>query len=716
MFSFGYNEAMHARALYAREQERLAMARQSSKKPKTEAAQATESIATNSQTSTSKAASSSSEETPQKKAKASGASAKSSSSTSAKTAKSSGKSSPKPAAKKTSSSKAAPKKAAAKAQEKPSADAALTAVADAEAASTAAQEKAKPAQKPQAKGAKATTGSKTKAKAKKPAAKATGATTPAKAKASNGTDEAKKTAVAAAADSPAATTTAAAATDDAGKNAKPAPKATNVAAKKAHDASKSEAATSPAAAAAKQPEETVAPDSLTEAAANDSTSAVAPETATDTAEAPETAATSTAAPMPTVPAATAPEGAPNNLRTMPPIAYGQVKPLQKKRSRKGAIAAIVVIAAVVIAAVVAAPKIIESMRPDQMLPSTAGPVTTLTTKRVSEDLENADIPLPDLSAYSYILTDDLIGPRFSLPDIEDMVQTVSGSNPVYSQKITTKATYNNKGIRIIVPISMVYTYNESGQTWVHDEPVLGTPETTPLSAASYEAVLADIDLIIRDYDDADYKALFRTAEVTSHTSNLTKDGGTIAVGLYAQTESHTASSTATVELTWDNAKGWVAAITEVSTPERAERNLKEEILAKEEEEKAKKEEEEYANEERPQYYIECSSNDVVEFNGKMTKAGNGYLLTLNDPLRLTLDGKLCYVYTVQLNFGEYEEYSAWKPEDIDPAALVGSNQGFAGTLSLTSAGNQAVKDAAAKDRDHASEKGAPLVAMQVIEV
>lgn len=685
------------------------MARQSSKKPKTEAAQATESIATNSQTSTGKATSSSPEKAPQKKAKASGASAKSSSSTSAKTAKSGGKSSPKPAAKKTSGGKAAPKKAAAKAQEKPSADAALTAVADAEAASTAAQEKAKPAQKPQTKGAKATTGSKTKAKAKKPAAKATGATTPAKAKASNGTDDAKKTAVAA------ATTTAAAATDDAGKNAKPAPKATNVATKKAHGASKSEAATSPAAAAAKQPEETVAPDSLTKAAANDSTSVVAPETATDTAEAPETAATSTAAPMPTVPAATAPESAPNNLRTMPPIAYGQVKPLQKKRSRKGAIAAIVVIAAVVIAAVVAAPKIIESMRPDQMLPSTAGPVTVLTTMRVSEDLENADIPLPDLSAYSYILTDDLIGPRFSTPDIEDMVQTVSGSNPVYSQKITTKATYNNKGIRIIVPISMVYTYNESGQTWVHDEPVLGTPETTPLSAASYEAVLADIDLIIRDYDDADYKALFRTAEVTSHTSNLTKDGGTIAVGLYAQTESHTASSTATVELTWDNAKGWVATITEVSTPERAERNLKEEILAKEEEEKAKKEEEEYANEERPQYHIECSSNDVVEFNGKMTKAGNGYLLTLNDPLRLTLDGKLCYVYTVQLNFGEYEAYSVYKPEDIDPTALVGSNQGFAGTLSLTSAGSQAVKDAAAKDRDHASEKGAPLVAMQVIE-
>ena len=296
-----------------------------------------------------------------------------------------------------------------------------------------------------------------------------------------------------------------------------------------------------------------------------------------------------------------------------------------------------------------------------------------------------------------------------------MVQTVSGQNPVYSQKVTTKATYNNKGIRIIVPISMVYTYDEANETWVHDEPVLGTPETTPLSAASYDAVLADIDLIVRGYEDDNFKALFKTAEATSHTSELTKDGGTIAVGLYAQTETQTAKATITVELTWDNAKGWVPAITEASAPEVAERNLKQEILDKKEEEAAKKEEEEYANEERPQYHIECTSSQVVEFEGKMTKAGNGYVLTLNNPLRLTLDDKLCYVYTVALNFGEYEAYKAYKPEDIDPSALVGKNKGFAGTLSFTSAGNEAVEYAASKDRDHASEKGAPLVAMQVIE-
>lgn len=410
---------------------------------------------------------------------------------------------------------------------------------------------------------------------------------------------------------------------------------------------------------------------------------------------------------PAFPSATAAAAQPN--------AYGQVKPLQKKRSRKGAIAAMAVIAAVVIAAIIAAPRIIDAMSPAQMLPSTSGPVTVLTTQRVSDDLENMGIPAPNLGDYSYILTDDLIGPRFSIPDIEDMMQTVSGDKPSYSQKITTKATYNNKGIRIVVPISVMYTYDEAGQTWTHDEPVLGTPETEPLSAASYEAVLEDIDLILRSYEDESFKALFKGAEITGQTPSLTKDGGTIAVNIFSQTETQTASAAATISLTWDEAKGWVATIAETTTPEVVERDLKQELLDKEQEEADQAEEEAYANETKPQYHIECTNADVVEFNGKMSRSGSGYPLTLNDPLRLTLDGELCYVHTIALTFGEYEDYAVYKPEDIDPEALVGSNQGFAGTLSYTDAGSQAVSFANSKNRDHAYETEGPLVAMRVIE-
>ncbi len=475
-----------------------------------------------------------------------------------------------------------------------------------------------------------------------------------------------------------------------------------------------------------------APAAAIKAAPEQEATAEAPQTLSGTPE-PVVAKPASAATVPPKPTASAPspteavaESAPeaprpaaavSNVPVIPaqPGSYGQVKPIQKKRSRKGAIAAVAVIAAVVIAAIVAAPRIIDAMSPAQMLPSTSGPVTVLTTSRVSDDLENMDIPMPDLGTYSYILTDDLIGPRFSLPDIEDMMQTVSGDQPSYSQKITTKATYNNKGIRIIVPISVVYTYDEAGQTWTHGEPTLGTAETEPLSAASYEAVLEDIDLIIRNYEDESFKTLFKGAEITGQTPSLTKDGGTIAVNLFSQTETQTASAVATVALTWDGAKGWVASIAETTAPEVTERDLKQEILDKEQEEADQAEEEAYANEAKPQYHIECTNADVVEFNGKMTRSGNGYLLTLNDPLRLTLDGELCYVHTIALTFGEYEDYAVYKPEDIDPEALVGSNQGFAGTLSYTDAGSKAVSFANSKNRDHAYETGAPLVTMRVIE-
>ena len=109
---------------------------------------------------------------------------------------------------------------------------------------------------------------------------------------------------------------------------------------------------------------------------------------------------------------------------------------------------------------------------------------------------------------------------------------------------------------------------------------------------------------------------------------------------------------------------------------------------------------------------------MVQLNGKLSKAGKSYLLTLNDPLRLTLNNKLVYVYTLLLNFGEYEEYKAYKPEEIDPTELVGSNMGFAGTITLNDAGNEAWAEAVDKDRDFASEKlvGHTLAVMQVIEV
>lgn len=291
-------------------------------------------------------------------------------------------------------------------------------------------------------------------------------------------------------------------------------------------------------------------------------------------------------------------------------AYGQVsqaKSLKVKRKRKGALGAIAVVLLFAAVAVLAFPHV----RAFVTQTPAGGPRTVLTQQRVDIAIERLELPTPDLSALAYVDSTSLIGPRFEGVEVGEVQRHISGASEVFTQKVTAVAQYTNKSVKITVPVSFEFTYDDGNDTW-EQGPVTEEGYTVqPVAPPSATAIANNIGELLGSYDGR-LASEFDGASSTV-VSQLTVEGGTMEVNLLKSRQEETATMTVTCKVDWSDEKGWVPVVVGTTTPKITDKS----VMSK----------------------LSCKPGALVRLQGTLVAEGNGYLLRLDGPMRLTMDGR-----------------------------------------------------------------------------
>ncbi len=291
-------------------------------------------------------------------------------------------------------------------------------------------------------------------------------------------------------------------------------------------------------------------------------------------------------------------------------AYGQVaqaKSLKVKRKRKGALGAIVVVLLFSVVAVLAFPQ----ARAFITQTPVGGPRTVLTQQRVDIAIERLELPAPDLSGLAYVDAASLIGPRFEDVEVGEVQKHISGATEVFTQKVTATAHYTNKSVKITVPVSFEFTYDDGNDTW-EQGPVTEEGQTVqPVAPPSATAIANNIGELLGSYD-SQLASEFEGASSTV-VSQLTAEGGTMEVNLLKSRQEETVTMTVTCKVDWSDEKGWIPVVVGTTTPKVTDKS----VMSK----------------------LSCKPGALVRLQGTLVAEGNGYLLRLDGPMRLTMDGR-----------------------------------------------------------------------------
>ena len=234
----------------------------------------------------------------------------------------------------------------------------------------------------------------------------------------------------------------------------------------------------------------------------------------------------------------------------------------------------------------------------------------LETSRVESDLKNIQPTLPDLTAYRYVSTSNLIGPKFTEATIGDVEET-GGSDDAVMRNVTTEATYRNKSLLITIPLTIPYLYSDADETWTMGEVTQGEPVIAPSEAPSSSLITADMDALL-DSCESGLSARYKGAQVNS-TSNLTAEGGTISATLMKVDGRTTHTCNLEISLAWEDGVGWVPTARVVSQDKQVDA--------------------------APAQKLECSSGDTVQLKGtvKTSSTSARLVLALDSELELIID-------------------------------------------------------------------------------
>ena len=268
---------------------------------------------------------------------------------------------------------------------------------------------------------------------------------------------------------------------------------------------------------------------------------------------------------------------------------------------------------------------------------------SLTTERVEGDLKNAQVTLPDLSAYKYVSTANLIGPRYDEVIIGD-VEEVGGEGDAVMRTVTTTATYKNKSIVVSIPLSIPYLYSPSEETWQMGEILQEEAVVTPAAAPSASTIMADINAIMETVEPG-FTARYEGAQ-TNTVSDLTEEGGTITATLLKVDGRTTYTCELSLTVTWSETEGWMV------------------------EPKLLSEDESY--DEPPAMMLECSSGDTVQIGGTVRTSDTSarLVLQLDQELELRIDGESHDITELSLSVNL----------DDDGASLIGKHVSVIGTI------------------------------------
>lgn len=193
----------------------------------------------------------------------------------------------------------------------------------------------------------------------------------------------------------------------------------------------------------------------------------------------------------------------------------------------------------------------------------------LSDARVIAAFDEVSMDAPDISRYAYVPQDALIGPKFSDIVLNEPANLGAAGNQIVTCEATATATFKNKGIEIDVPVTLPFDYSDAGETWVPGELVVGEATAVPLASANVNDILANLnDILIAN--DPTYGEAMVDASVVKTTSDLTIDGGPVAVDLSKTTESEAdgvktselRTSSVTLSVAWSNTEGWLVTVAE----------------------------------------------------------------------------------------------------------------------------------------------------------
>lgn len=242
----------------------------------------------------------------------------------------------------------------------------------------------------------------------------------------------------------------------------------------------------------------------------------------------------------------------------------------------------------------------------------------LSEERVNSDLGAASLTLPDLSGYQYVSTAAVTGPKYEDVVIGDVEEDADGTA---SRDVTGTAQYANKSLKISIPISTTYTYNPDSETWEMGEIVQGDAVVKPSAAPSTSYFTGELPALLDAYSSG-MAAKYEGAQNDAR-SELTEEGGKLYVSLMKVDDRTAYTCDLEIDVTWEDGKGWVAAITSA--------------------------EEDKTTEARPPASMKCSSGDTVTVSGVVSgTAGSRLTLNLDQETELTIDGNRFDTKTLSL--------------------------------------------------------------------
>lgn len=299
--------------------------------------------------------------------------------------------------------------------------------------------------------------------------------------------------------------------------------------------------------------------------------------------------------------------------------YGGVAPAraqQKKESNRGAKA--IGAAIVAVALLAAAGFVIGSHFSNFSLFGQNTYRVALSEERVSSDLGAANLTLPDLSGYQYVSTAAVTGPKYDDIVISDVEESADGTA---TRAVTGTAQYTNKSLKVSIPISTTYTYLPASETWEMGEIVQGDAMVKPSAAPSTSYFTGELPALLDAYSPgmaAKYEGAQNDAK-----SELTEEGGKLYVSLMKVDDRTTYTCDLEIDVTWEDGKGWVAAIASAN--------------------------EDKTTEARPPASMKCSSGDTVTVSGVVSgTAGSRLTLNLDQETELTIDGNRFDTKTLSL--------------------------------------------------------------------
>lgn len=280
--------------------------------------------------------------------------------------------------------------------------------------------------------------------------------------------------------------------------------------------------------------------------------------------------------------------------------------------------------------------------------------------------EDSTIPAPKLDGFLYIKTDGLSDPELS--DFKtSSVTEEAGAQGTFTCNGEAKAAFQNDYVSAVVPLTVKMTHAAESTSWVPGGVDEGDPEVSPTGPADLEAMQANIQNILKGYDQ-DVANQFVDCEVRPEAS-LNTQGGTVVFNLSKANGEEVRTCAVSTDVAWGS-NGWDVKVTGITGLEQepaeeapAEPEPTEEATEPEPEPEPQPEQSAPSSngstsnggngggngggstELRPTMLLECWSGDLVRVPGTIQVQSNGSVLLRTDDIIRVVFNNMTYITT-----------------------------------------------------------------------